>query len=392
MDAIQRAVLISSFVAIISGMGICSLLNSPPDFLWDELRRPTAFPAWNVKTFPKQFDGFFNDRIALRSELVMVRNWLKLQAFNSSGTSLVMAGKDGWLYLKDDVCQGLPYCTRPFTNEELNLIADHYSETRAWLRKQGIAYLVVVVPGKSAIYPEFLPAGLNLVWSRNRVSQVLEALGKRDVPVVDLYNAERKRSKHEQIFFKGDSHWNDRGALLAALTIEDAVRKRFGAACRVRAGRTSVFPSQLDSPDLLRMLGLGAIAKENYERIALTSEGVIECRMRTSGSATCHATIAASLETAIASLNDRDPVLTVSSGKELPRAIFLCDSFATSLRPLIAPDFKEALWCREAEVPRKLVAAMKPDIVIEEIADRFVSFRLPPAVRDKLAARNKLVM
>jgi alginate O-acetyltransferase complex protein AlgJ len=97
------------------------------------------------------------------------------------------------------------------------------------LRARGLSVLVVPIPGKVAIYPEYyapsypLAAGPAENRDQARWKKLLEAEG---VPVVDLARPLwEAKGKAGLLYLKTDSHWSPDGLAVAADAIADRVRE-----------------------------------------------------------------------------------------------------------------------------------------------------------------------
>ena len=145
-----------------------SVLRMPDPWTLDEKRelasRPEIDPG-NLAEFPRAFDEFFTDRFRFRSLLIRAHNLTRVLGFGVSPIPQVVIGKRGWLfYGRENATRNVIDYYRsvvPFTPAELENWRKTLEARRDWLATRGIAYLVVMVPNKSTIYPEYLPAGVD---------------------------------------------------------------------------------------------------------------------------------------------------------------------------------------------------------------------------------------
>lgn len=355
MSTTARHILIFCFLTIIGGMGVLSFAFPPSEMHWHEMRKPNPFPTLNLedsrtlKAFPHQFDDYFNDRLAFRWQSILARNWAKYSFLATSGTRSVIAGADGTLFLDDDVKQGLPAALPPYSNDEVNAIANYYESESKWMQERGIRYQMVIVPGKAAVYTRKLPSAMRKGWQRQRLSQIVDALRSRGVDVLDLSECLAQSGKNADLYFKFDTHWNDRGALIGAQAIEKALQKDYPHMNRLTTATGSESVHRLIYADLARMLGIHDVVKEKFQKISL--------KLR-------------------------------PKSKDLPSAVVFCDSFATGLAPFLSHDFKSSVWCREPDPSHRVIDENHPNLVIHEIADRFIALRFPAPVAEKLAQQS----
>ncbi|HVS57629.1 MAG TPA: hypothetical protein VHJ55_15465, partial [Casimicrobiaceae bacterium] len=131
----------------------------------DENRLPAALPEASSTlqgwlAFPGRFEHYFNDHFGLRARLLAVDHWARAAVFGVSPVPTVLVGKQGWLYFLGEDAKAFDRWYRgigAFTDAEVEALRNELLHRREYLRQLGIPYLVVVVPEKYSVYPEFLP-------------------------------------------------------------------------------------------------------------------------------------------------------------------------------------------------------------------------------------------
>ena len=135
----------------------------------------------------------------------------------------------GFLFYRQDV----EFLVRPhpWNADSLDNPIEAVAAFRSELEKRGVELLVVVVPGKPSIYPEFLNPALYGA-SGNGISPglaFLDSLEARGVRTVNLYPELRKEKlrdgENDFLYLNTDTHWTPRGAAVAARTVANRVRK-----------------------------------------------------------------------------------------------------------------------------------------------------------------------
>lgn len=161
---------------------------------------------------------YVNDRFSLRQEAVTL--WARLNAglFNSSVTDQVILGKDGWLYFPAT----LPDYTRtaPLSGRELWCAARRLWLLQEYAEAQGGQFLFTLVRNKNTLYPEHMPT-LPREDGPSNAEMMADELSAMGVNYLDLFEAFRVQD--ETLYFPRDSHWNSRGAALAADAILHAL-------------------------------------------------------------------------------------------------------------------------------------------------------------------------
>ena len=163
---------------------------------------------------------YVGDRFYLRQECVTA--WARLNAalFHTSVTEDVILGADGWLYYAPT----LPDYTRsePMSGRELWCAARTLWLLQEYAESRGGQFLFTIAPNKNSLYAAAMPA----CPMANRLSNV-EALrillGQMGINYVNLFDV--FETADEVLYFPTDSHWNGKGAALAADAILSALRR-----------------------------------------------------------------------------------------------------------------------------------------------------------------------
>lgn len=204
------------------------LLRVPPLAGVQEMRPLATWPDWRATPFagwPGKFEAWLNDHFPLRGRVVQW-NGLVRHRWLAEPSGLVVVGRDDWLfYTGDKTIQDL--FGRDRMNEgELTAWREAAEGRRAWWRERGAHYLLVLVPNKSTVYPEKLPAFLRTQARGGKLDQLVEHLRTRSSPVavVDLRAALLAAKSGPTLYWPTDSHWSA-GGLVAA---SDAIMARLG--------------------------------------------------------------------------------------------------------------------------------------------------------------------
>ena len=95
---------------------------------------------------------------------------------------------------------------------------------RDYAQSYGSEFLLTVAPNKNTLYPANMPYYFSQDTAALRNRDLLHsALEKSDIPYCNLFEVFAKQS--ETLYLKTDSHWNNKGALLAYNTILDTLEK-----------------------------------------------------------------------------------------------------------------------------------------------------------------------
>ena len=186
---------------------------------------------------------YFNDHFFMRRELISAHNMLVTELFSSSPEDSVLLGSDGWLYYGSTIDD---YTGRAKRSErELYSMARNLFLMQEYCAQRGMDFLFTAAPNKNSVYPEHMP-DLGAVSSEHDVERLYALLDGMDVGYLDLH--EPFEAENDVLYFAHDSHWNTRGAALAA----DAINSALGRGSSYFDG-----PFDIESPhsgDLYEML------------------------------------------------------------------------------------------------------------------------------------------
>ena len=95
------------------------------------------------------------------------------------------------------------------------------------LKKANITLVVITVPFKMVLYPEYLPDGLELTrYMKDFNDATLSRLSESGVAVIDLKKAFHQAVQNDPqnlLFYKLDTHWTPSGTIIAAKTVQQGL-------------------------------------------------------------------------------------------------------------------------------------------------------------------------
>ena len=182
-----------------------------------ENRTMAAFPSfmeegkWNVN-YLQDLGAYFEDHYAFRNLLVSVDSQIQAKLFKTSNMDTVIVGKNDWLYytasLDNYLGQNL------MSDQEVYNAAYNLSIVQEYVQSRGAKFLVAVPPNKNSLYGENMPYyDQSKVSSERNYTNIIKALKSNKVAYTDLYQL--FSNKKETLYLKRDSHWNEKGSLLA---------------------------------------------------------------------------------------------------------------------------------------------------------------------------------
>lgn len=313
-------------------------------------------------TFQARFEQAFADRFGRRDELIELHHRALIDVFNVSPVPKVLLGRDGWLFFMGEDGHSIDRHYRgvvPFSDAEVAGFVREITRRSAYLRAHGIPYVATVVPDKATIYPELLPAWIHPSRRPSPLVRATEELASQgQVDYVDLRPVLLQAKRSQRVYFITDSHWNLVGANLGY----DVLMHRIQRA--LPQGRLPVMDPAPGPPyvpriedysgDLSNMLALrNRFVEPDLAPLSnLLADKSRRCARRID--------------------NEQDPLVEIyeCNRPELPRAVMFRDSNAIPIIPLLSENFSRIVYVGSRAMDLKLIARERPDVVIEEMAER----------------------
>lgn len=324
-------------------------------------------PHWNgtaasAVAYLGALGRWFDDHFAFRSTLVRWDASARLFVLGQSPSTVAIKGSDGWLYFAADGAVEDYANASLMTAEDVNLWRETLMRTNDWLHGRRVAYLFMLAPDKPVIYPEHMPATIRRIQATSRMDQVYAALAGTEVSTVDVRPALFAAKGSGRLYHLTDTHWNDRGALVAYQQLAGAIR-RLVPATPPAWSQGDFEPVERDVPgmDVARMMGLSAVVRE--PNLQLVPRRPRRARVVEPSGA-----------------QSREPagrLVTEVPDATLPRAVIFRDSFTTGLVPFLSEHFSRAVYLWQDDFDADVVVAEHPDIVIQQIVGRHLYTFIP---------------
>jgi alginate O-acetyltransferase complex protein AlgJ len=164
----------------------------------------------------------------------------------------VIIGRDGWLFA---IYDALREARPPLYRRVLGVFGDAVRTLKAG----GIETALVLLPARSRVYEDMLPADLVVqAEARARYPTMVQDFGQAGALVPDLAAAmllARKANPTTLLSMRGDTHWTGEGAAVAATEMARQIQARFKLPASPRPGVQLGAPVETDqSYDLVRLL------------------------------------------------------------------------------------------------------------------------------------------
>jgi alginate O-acetyltransferase complex protein AlgJ len=230
-------------------------------FSSEGLEFPRSVKDFREGTLTQTLEKQLDHKMPIRHTFIAVANSVRYQLFGGGGEQ-VRVGKKDWLFLTDELRfegdDGKTKGADPSANLKVRL--DLIAEASQRLKAQGVHLVLALVPDKARMYSEQLKSQVYPSYNQSRYVDALNGLRTRKVLTVNLLEPLEKEAKEKakdgHLYYRTDTHWNQRGARIAAREISAVV-----ANLKLDLERSEFFskPStalQERPGDLIRLMGL----------------------------------------------------------------------------------------------------------------------------------------
>jgi len=324
----------------------------------------------SLQAFPSRFESFFNDHFGFRGSLLYLHNSYKISVLHTSPVDEVIIGQDGWLFFNQngmlDDFMGLD------TNsmEKFIIILQALQNHVKICRNFGCRYMFVMAPNKQSVYPEYLPSFIRYAGGTTIADKLITLLRARPVaPFLDLRPALRDAKKITPIYFRTDTHWNERGAFFAYQRVIGKLREWYPDLPMVTENRLRIRSFSCNSGDLANMMGVKEFVAERTDSLEITGR-VAKGDKQLEGYLRKYDSLYAN--------PDSRPLAIYNPQGKLDIVLF-GDSFSDSMIPFYAESFRRMVIFSEPfreDILKDLMSngGFYPDLVLEGKIERNLSF------------------
>lgn len=289
----------------------------------------------------EEMGTYFEDHFAFRLQMLTANAKLWTETTKTSTTDQVVAGKDDWLYYSGTV--GDYTGEELLSSREMYAVVHNLSMMRDYIEAKGSRFILTIAPNKNTLYGEYMPYYYR-EGSQSNLDRLVPLLEEAGIEYADLKSA--FEAKEEVLYFRRDSHWNNKGACLAYNTIMDT------------AGRQH--ETYLNLPYETKKDHIGDIDEILYPLAAEEEEDVYYDK-----------------EWGYKYVNEvqdnMDPwIETMAPGKEGSLLMYR-DSFGESLLPFFAEEYARACFSRLVPYNMENLDYCRPDTVVVERVERKIA-------------------
>ena len=292
-----------------------------------------------------EFADYFADHFGFRHEMITLNDWLTKATFKTLDSNSVLLGKDSWLFYKSTLEDYTG--TNLFTARQSYAAAHVLGLMQEYCEQNGIDFCFTIAPNKNSMYSSQMPARYAAASVRN--AQLLkQQMEQQNVRYMDLF--EVLSNSKEQLYYRLDSHWNMRGAQLAAQALLKELK-----GCEVEFDSFVTGKKLPHTGDLYEMVYPAGSETEQDTAYDFTYQ--YDEKFHSADDITIH-----------------------TKNSEADGSVFVYrDSFGINLHPFLAQSYGSACFSRN--MPYRLTAVMEeqPDVLLVELVERNLNWLLERA-------------
>jgi len=348
------------FVAVICMPLTDNLFHIAPKVSQVENRNLQQLPAFSVKGlldagYFRDFEKYFNDNFGFRKNFIRLNSLIGLKWINIEPVNDVVVGKKGWLFFSGEGAMSEYMSRRQLNTVQLLTIKHNLEGQKKWLQDRGIYFLVVVVPDKHSVYPEFLPDGMRKMAKESDLGQLSKYLkDNSDIDLLDLRESLLDAKSNGCLYHPTDTHWNSLGVFYGYSEVAKYLSKRFPAIKAKSISDFRINQQESKGMDIANLLALSdKFSDVNVEMVPLIKNATVVYEDKPAFT-----------------------YITEVKNPSLPRIVILGDSFGETLWPLLSEHASRLYFTKWLggyyRSKRALIEKEKPDIVILETVERYV--------------------
>lgn len=162
---------------------------------------------------PADFDDYWQDHFGLREEYVTAFHAATLAVFNDTLNEKVIAGKQDFLFYSETLNDHLGL--ERMSDADICRAANVLRLIGEYAQSCGAEFVFAVAPNKNTIYPEYMPDRLKRTSRSTNAQRLYAALAENGVETLDFEALLNEHKSEGLLYYQHDTHWNQRGALIA---------------------------------------------------------------------------------------------------------------------------------------------------------------------------------
>ncbi len=310
----------------------------------------------NWKDFFPKLESYIEDNIPYKNESIKFLSQVDKIVFRDSFNRSVLIGKENWLFYKREGCVQNYRSAQKLTEKELQQYIDAAKALEEATAAHNIQLVLLVTPNKEMIYGDrYMPERVKRISTEGVADQVVTCLRENtDIDVVYPKDFLYEASFSQQVWLKYDTHWNQVGAFIAAMSLLEAGRKDFV----VPLNQVVISEGGYVGGDLANMLGQ---SDRFCDDVFYEVKGYLD-------SINVEKTETIQQSNLNFNIFDSD----VSNGIT---ALYIGDSFLSSMEQYLSKTADRSIFVHRDNyslVGRHIVLEEQPDVIVFQMAERFL--------------------
>lgn len=183
----------------------------------NEKRDKATKPVFSLKNFDsnyiKNFENYFNDNYGFRDQFIMFNNSIDVKLLKVNTNPNVIIGKNDYLYSIEELNDYNRDNT--LSDADIETIGKNLLKFQKDLQERGIYFLFTIAPNKSTIYPEYMPFQPKFQNEASNYDKLQKKIDELGINNINFKKTLMENKDKYNLYYKRDTHWNDRGSFLA---------------------------------------------------------------------------------------------------------------------------------------------------------------------------------
>ncbi len=214
--------------------------------------------------FGKDFDNWISDRFLTRTRLIKCYK-LFLYKFSYKyviADKLLYNKETHWSFLKSQV---KPYNMKTSHKSDINKALIKLLD---YCKENNIKFYFMVVPRKSAVYPDEASSYINTKILEVDTKDVQDIANSAGIKIIYPKDKLKEASKNAYTFYKSEHHWSEYGAYIGYLELINEIKKDFPDVIPLNESDYIIQKSNLTRSNWDRIFNIGT----NYYYLGLKDE------------------------------------------------------------------------------------------------------------------------
>lgn len=285
----------------------------------------------------------------------------------------IIIGKEDFLFLGNSFNNIINKSTGSYrpSFDEINNWTNKLKDLQNWYENRGIKFIIAIAPNKHSIYNEKLPNGLQYN-GLTLTDDIVKSSQLKNINMIDLRPILKEGKDGEVLYWRTDSHWNEKGASIAYESIINYLNIKLKA--NIQKSEYSLIDGNRGGGDLAKLLKINTILASDIEKnYAYKFKNVFDICKGNINKESGVLEECKDIENPVIGINVQ-PQYTINKTMKDNKLLLICDSFGEAPSQLYNSSFNEIWKWHYGHINgqklSEFVEINKPDVVIYQIVER----------------------